>query len=106
MKVMFSLCTASHLFDSWLYTIKNVFCCSWSFYYTIPSNHDVHCLNAAELESLAANYTRQTELGFTTVFAGVVFEGLPTGNTTLTDATLKIRMNVTSVVDTTIVRQR
>ncbi len=54
----------------------------------------------ASLDSLAANYTAQNELNFTTVFAGVVFDGVGEEGD-ITNATIKIRMNSTSVVDPT-----
>ncbi len=54
----------------------------------------------ASLDSLAVDYERQSELNFTTVFAGVVFEGVEE-NGNITNATIKIRMNSTSIVDPT-----
>ncbi len=54
----------------------------------------------ASLDSLAADYERQSQLNFTTVFAGVVFEGVEE-NGNITNATIKIRMNSTSIVDPT-----
>ena len=52
--------------------------------------------HTASLESLAADYDRQDELNITTVLGGVVFEELEG-----TSPTIRIRMNVTSVVDPT-----
>ena len=56
------------------------------------------------LVSLAANYTRQTELNISTVIGGVVFDGLEDEDTPLTNATIKIRMNFTMVMDTAVKR--
>ena len=64
--------------------------------HTHTATHTHPHTHIAALESLAFDYDRQDELNITTVLGGVVFDELEG-----TSLTIRIRMNVTSVVDTT-----